>query len=565
MKNKSELRKLLVLSILMLFCFLPYNVNANDGVVKTKIEVDVCVYGSTGAGIFASLAAAREGYSVVIIEPFYKIGGLLGTGFRMQQDSPTGSHLGGLTGYFYKKDVSQAPLRHHQAAANFNLTTFNVMISDYDDLITIITDHRLESVNLTDGEINEAIFEFAPVGRNGAPLPKRYSENLLSVKAKVYIDASYEGDLMAYSGVSYRIGKESKEEYNESLAGIVLSKKFPGVDPYVEKGNPKSGLLSIIDPNPVGEEGDSSIYFMLYNFKLAFENNPTKENPGIPISPPEKRIDDVYELLKRYTDAGYNISWPEENFNRNQLMTGSIPGMQLKYPDGDWATRSEIWQRYIDYVKTLNDFSGTEIRLVSGINDKTNGWPYLYVRCGRRMIGEYVMTQKDIQLQTKPPTPIGMGYYKIDIYPNRMVVLEDGTLALEGNVFVLASPGPYQIPYGAIIPKSKECKNLLVPICMSASHVAYSSLRMEATYMIIGESAGIAAALAIKEGNAVQDIDREELTAMLIKYGQILEWDGLGYNFGWRSNIFGNGHKEVTRWETNPEEYSKYPVEILKR
>ena len=246
-------------------------------------------------------------------------------------------------------------------------------------------------------------------------------------------------------------------------------------------------------------------------------------------------------------------------------MTGALPGMQTDYPDGKWPVRSKVWQGFIDHVKTLTDFSGKEVRLLSDNNEDTDGWPFLYIRGGRRMIGEYVMTQQDIQLQTDPPTPIGLGYYKIDIYPNRLVVLDDGTLAHEGDIFVLASPGPYRIPYGAIIPKKKECRNLLVTICMSASHVAYSSIRMEATYMIMGEPAGMAAALAIKENKAVQDIDRNELVSMLKKRGQILEWDGKGYDLGWRSNIFGTARKEVTRWDTNPEEYQKHPVETLRK
>jgi hypothetical protein len=367
---------------------------------------------------------------------------------------------------------------------------------------------------------------------------------------------------MAMSGVSYRIGKESRKQYGESLAGIIISKEFPGVDPYIEEGNPESGLLSCISSDPLGEEGDSSRYFIAYNFKLAWEETPTDEYPGIPITPPKKKNEDVYELLKRYTDAGYTISWPNDNMARGELMTGAIPGMQVDYPDGDWATRSRIWQGYIDHVRTLTDFTGKEVRLLSGNNEDTNGWPFLYIRAGRRMIGEYVMTQKDLQLQTDPPTPVCLGYYKVDIYPNRIVVLKDGTLAHEGNVWSLVSPGPYQIPYGAIIPGKEECKNLLVPLCMSASHVAYSSIRMEATYMVMGESAGVAAALALKTNKAVQDIDRDELTSMLKKYGQILEWDGKGYRH-WRYNFLGEPIVETTRWETNPEEYLIHPVKDL--
>jgi hypothetical protein len=301
---------------------------------------------------------------------------------------------------------------------------------------------------------------------------------------------------------------------------------------------------------------------MAYNFKLAWEPKPTPEYPGILITPPENKNKDIYELLRRYVKAGYPFTWPAENFSRGELMTGTLPGLQVEYPDGDWPVRSRVWQGFIDHVRTLTDFSGKDVRLVSDCNEDTDGWPFLYIRGGRRMLGEYVMTQHDLQLQTDPPTPIGLGYYKVDIYPNRLVVLDDGTLAHEGNIWAHVSPGPYQLPYGCIIPKKKDCKNLLVPLCMSASHIAYSSVRMEATYMVMGESAGIAAALAIKEKKAVQDIDRNELTSMLKKYGQKLEWDGKGYR-KWRYNIFSTAREDEMRWETHPEEYQNHPVNTL--
>lgn len=559
---KRQIRFLFSL-IISTVIILSFSYDTGKETIKTKLEADICVYGASGAGINAAVAAAREGLSVVVVEPIGTIGGLLAAGFRMQQDVPYPDHLGGLTGIYYKKDVEQPKPRHGQGAARYNIAALQKMLDDYGDLINVITNHRLYKVNKGNGSIKEALFEFAPPDNDGAPIPERKSNNLVSIKAKVFIDASYEGDLMAFSGVSYRIGKESKSTYGESLAGAIVSKKFPGVDPYREKGNPKSGLLSCISSDPIGNEGDSSRYFMGYNFKLAWEANPTDEFPGILVTPPEEKNNDVYELLKRYTEAGYKTSWPNENFSRGELMTGAIPGMQLHYPDGNWKERSRIWKGYIDHVRTLTDFTGKEFRLLSNQNEKTNGWPcYLYIRGGRRMKGEYIMTQKDLQLQTDVPTPIGLGYYKVDIYPNRLVVLDDGTLAQEGDLWVAVSPGPYKIPYGAIIPKENECKNLLVPLCMSASHIAYSSIRMEATYMVLGESAGIAAALAVKENKPVQEIDRNELTLMLKKRGQILEWDGKGYRM-WRYNIYGKPIQETTRWETNPEEYTRHPVNTL--
>jgi hypothetical protein len=552
-----------ILSIILLLVFRQsFSADGTGSPINTRIEADLCIYGASGAGIAAAVAAAREGYSVVIIEPVHKIGGLLGSGFRMQQDVPYADHLGGLTGAFYAKDISQPQPRHQQGAGPTNIALLQAMIDGYKNLIEVVTNHRLNSVKMSKGIIKEAVFEYAPPGKDGVPVPARSSDNLIYVKARIYIDASYEGDLMAFSGVTYRIGKESKQEYGESLAGTVLSKTFPGVDPYVEEGNPKSGLLSCISPDPLGKEGDASRFFMAYNFKLAWESSPTEQFPGILITPPVNKDKDVYELLRRYTKAGYPFSWPNENFARGELMTGTLPGIQIPYPDGDWAVRSKVWQAFIDHVRTLNDFSGKEVRLLSGVNEDTDGWPFLYIRGGRRMVGEYVMTQKDLQLQTEPPTPVCLGYYKVDIYPNRLVVLDDGTLAHEGNIWSHVSPGPYQIPYGAIIPKKNECRNLLVPLCMSASHIAYSSIRMEATYMVMGESAGIAAALALRENKAVQDINPEELTIMLKKYGQKLEWDGKGYR-KWRYNIFGKPLDEKARWDTNPEEYQKHTIETL--
>lgn len=555
---------LLFLSLILSAGFTFVFRQVDRGEVSMKIDADVCVYGATASGVAAAVAIARDGYSVVIVEPTHQIGGLLGSGFRMAQDVPYADHLGGLTGEFYRMDINFPPLRHIQGASKYSIAALKELIGRYADKITIITDHRLSSVAVSDKRIRSANFEYAPPDEDGVPLPVRKSDHLLQVSAKMFIDASYEGDLMAKAGVSYRIGKESRAKYGESLAGTVVSKKFPGVDPYVVKGHPESGLLSCISSDPIGSEGDSSRYFMSYNFKLAWEANSTPEFPGIPVLPPDHKDKDVYELLKRYVDAGYKLSWPNENMARDELMTGAVPGYQLNYPDGDWATRSRIWQAYIDHIKTLTDFTHKEFRLLSDNNDDTNGWPsYLYIRGGRRMVGEYVMTQPDLQLQTDVPTPIGMGYYMVDIYPNRIAVTNDGTLVTEGNVWEYVSPGPYQIPFGSIIPRKDEINNLLVSVCVSASHVAYASIRMEATYMVMGESAGIAAALALDSKSAIQDVNRKELTRRLKKYGQILKWNGKGYRT-WRYNFLDNQPRSyIPRWQTHPEEYRKHPVKSL--
>ncbi len=586
----SPARRSLLLSLCLpvfgplVFCPVNGKTAETGGVIKTELQADVCVYGASGAGILAAVAAAREGHSVVIVEHTQKIGGLLGTGFRMQQDVPEPWHLGGLTGDFYRQDAAIDPtsLRHYQGAARHNVATLQSYIDKHPDLIRVILNHRLASAEVADGRITAAVFEFAKPDENGVPPARRTTDDLTRVAARMFIDASYEGDLMAFSGASYRIERESRDEYGESLAGVALGAehnvagldpyvrhkhRFPGVDPYVVAGDPSSGLLPCIHPEPAGSPGTVSRFFMGYNFKLAWETEPTDEYPGIPVGPPLHRDESALELLRRYQAAGGATRWPHANFQRGQLMTGALPGLQTGYPDGDWPERSRIWRAFQDHVRLLGEFTGKELRLLSGVNDETNGWPMLYIRGGRRLLGEYVMTQRDVQLQTTPPTPIGMGYYKIDIYPCRLAVNDEGVLVQEGDVFILASPGPYQIPYGAIIPRRGEIGNLLVPLMMSASHVAYASIRMEATYMVMGEAAGIAAALALQQKTSVQDIDRDELTARLKKDGQILEWDGQQRRYGtpYSSNVFDPQRDLTTRWQTHPEEYSDYPVEALYR
>lgn len=558
-----------ILRILILFAISVSLLYSKES--EERIHPDACVYGASPAGIMAAAALAREGYQVALIEPMHTIGGLLAFGFRMQQDVPDPQHLGGMTREFYDQDVSLYPgllppgLRHLQAAGPDNVRLLQGFLDRYAGRISVVTHHRIVSAQVGNEAIREAVFEEAVADRYGVPPAQRTSDRLLRVSAKIFIDASYEGDLMALAGVPYRIGRESRAEYGESLAGVVVSRRFPGVDPYKIPGKPESGLLSPIRPGPIGKEGDASPFFMSWNLKMAWEMAPSEKYPGVPMGAPLHRDEDVYELLRRYESAGFRTTWPDENFRRTELLTGAIPGFQTEYPDGDWATRSRIWQGFIDHVRSLTERSGKDVRLLSDYCVETSGWPCLYMRGGRRMIGEYVMTQQDLQLQTDIPHPIGMGYYKVDIYPTRLGVDEEGVLVQEGEIFSMISPGPYQIPYGAIIPKKGSISNLLVPMMMSATHVAYSSIRMEGTYMVMGEASGIAAALALKSERSVQGIDRDALTALLEKYGAELKWDGTGFYTKslWRSNIFGKPSKTVGRWVTNPEEYSVHPVQTL--
>jgi hypothetical protein len=235
-----------------------------------------------------------------------------------------------------------------------------------------------------------------------------------------------------------------------------------------------------------------------------------------------------------------------------------LPGRQADYPDGDWATRNSVWRDWIDHVKTMNILCDVkEPILPKGEYPDNNDFPdQLYVRMGRRMIGEYVVTQHDLMHQTVIDDSIGLAYYAVDIYPPRLIA-HNGKIASEGEMFVRVSPGPYQIPYRALIPEKDKCNNLLVPVCMSASHVALSSIRMESSYVVMGEAAGIAASHAVKSGRNVHEIDVEAVRADMTKSGVVTEWDGKGYG----PHSKRHWSAGAIYWLTNPEEYEK-PIRL---
>ncbi len=531
----------------------------SGGPAAQEITAEVAVYGATASGVAAAAAAAREGHSVVLIEPSRWLGGLVGSGFRMSEDVPYYETIGGMARRFVEIDVSWGGWKLDWESKR-NQALLKEMMSPYAERIRIVYEHRVRAVEKNGARIVSLLLEHAPPDRYGVPAPEALPGGLVRVSAKVFIDASYEGDVMAGAGVKHRVGRESKQEYGESLAGVRGVRRFPGIDPYIREGDRSSGLLPMIPPDPLGEPGSASRFFQGYNFKLAWRRAPTPDDPGILMPPPDPKDPLRYEFLRRIRKAGHGISWPTFNFNRGEVCTGAVPGAQADYPEGDWPTRSRVWRSYMEHLKSLADFTGKETRFPSDQNVDTGGWPHqLYVRSARRMLGRYVMTQADIALQTDTPDSVGMGYYPVDIYPCRLVVLDDGTLASEGDTFVLVSPGPYRIPYRSITPKAAECENLLVTVCMSASHVACASLRMEATYMVLGESAGVAAALALTEDKPVQEIDVSRLQDRLLACGQALAWNGKGYQY-FRWNVWRTDFHTGLQgwWVAHPEEYPRF-------
>jgi len=485
---------------------------------------DLCVYGGTASGIVAAHAAEKMGLNVVVVEPTCRIGGMT-TGGLGQTDIGNKSVVKGLALKFYR-DLG----KHYGNLENwvFEPSAALEVISRFadSDRITIYRNSSISSVRKNGTEITRMIVE-TPVGK-------------LRIKAKWFIDASYEGDLMAASGVSYRIGREDNSEYGETWDGyqLLTGHQFPdGVDPFVEPGNPDSGLLWGISNQQIKLDGTGDSLVQAYNFRICLTDVPENR---IPIEKPDDYDPSKYELLLRVYDAQPNMRNVNQYFiwsrmpnhktdvnNRGAFSTDLI-GMNYDYPEASWERRREIIKAHKDYTLGLLYFVANDPRVPSEIQDFVKGWglpkdeyldtghwsPQLYIRECRRMVGEYVATQADCENKVIAPEGVAYAAYTMDSHnTERIVIQKNGKYMVknEGNVEIHGGL-PYPISYRSITPRREECTNLLVPVCCSASHIAYGSIRMEPVFMCLGQAAGIACALADKEGLArLQDVNYKEI------------------------------------------------------
>ncbi len=514
---------------------------------RTVIGTDVCVYGGTASGVMAAVAASREGCRVVLVEPGRWLGGMTGGGIS-HIDWGNEAAVGGTTLKILRNDYNNAQYRQ----------VFRDLCEKHD--IRVLYELRLNRVLKKKNTIREIVLDYAPPDEWGCPIPGPQKADSLTIRARVFLDCSYEGDLMAKSGVSYTFGRESKDQYGESLAGVEPNLTVYDIDPYVVPGNPDSGLLPFVQDRKIAPIGSADRLIMGYCFRYKFDMT----GGGIPIPEPKKYDPAQFELFRRGFQKGLDLSRarymkrrgkmsekkgyfisPSGSGNTNRsLLTTTIWGCNTEYPDGDWETRSKIWKFHQEYFIALIHFLRTDpsvpaplkavvekLTFARGIFDDTQGWPHqLYVREARRMISSYVLTQKDVEGKTDPPNPIGLASYGVDEWPYAIIAVE-GKVAISGGMYsemVLnqKNHGIYKIPYQAIAPKAEECNNLLVPVCLSASHIAMTSIRMEPVWMILGESAGVAAAMAAKQGIAVQKVDYTQLRAKLLALGQKLEVPG---------------------------------------
>jgi hypothetical protein len=511
------------------FSGLHYYVPCGKNERPEQVEADLCIYGGTPAGITAAVQASRMGLSVVIAEFGRHLGGVTASGLG-RTDTGNKSAIGGIAREFYRELGKRYGSDEPDGAAWY------------------MEPHVAEAIFQEWMETAKVPVYFgqhlAQVEKQGGKIVRITMENGNVFRAGMYIDATYEGDLMAKAGVSYHVGREDNSVYKETWNGIQFGSPHhtfrAWVDPYVVPGKPDSGLLYGVSDAPPGVQGQGDRSVQAYNFRICLTNVPDNR---VPFPQPPGYDPQKFTLLARYIRAGVwdalTLNKPMPNGKTDLNNFGAVStdhiGANHAWPEGDYATRERIFQEHLHYNLGMLYFLANDDSVPAAIRNEvgqwglpadefrgTANWPHqLYVREGRRMIGEVVMNQNHCLRYQIEKDSVGLASYGMDSHNCRRIVI-DGRCVNEGDVEIPV-PGPYPISYRAIVPKGEECTNLLVPVCLSASHIAYGSIRMEPVFMILGQSAATAAALALQNGRAVQDVDYAVLRRRLLQDGQILD------------------------------------------
>lgn len=516
------------------------------------LTYDVVVYGGTSAGVAAAVQADRLGKTVVLIEPTRHLGGLTSAGLGMT-DSGRHEVIGGVARAFYRRikthyqndsawkwekrtdfkwwaETGDALWRFEPAVAE---TVLRGMLAE--TMATVIEGERLDLKNWG--------------AKTGPTITEIRMESGRLVRGRVFIDATYEGDLMAKAGVSYHVGREANTVYGETLNGVQVAHATKhqfllDVDGWRIPGDPKSGLLPTLQPEGPGPDGAGDHRLQAYCFRLCLtdvpENRRAWEKPA--------NYDPLrYEILRRYLAAGWK--WQEmwrghhlmpnrkTDTNNSGGFSSDHIGANYAYPEADYTTRAAIMKDHEEYQKGYWYFLATDPGVPAEVRAEvsqwglpmdefqaTGGWPHaLYIREARRLISDHVHTEMDCTLTRNTPQPVGMGSYAMDSHNTQRYVDARGFVRNEGDVQIPLA-APYPISYLSIRPRAAECTNLLVPVCCAASHIGYGSIRMEPVFMVLGESAATAASLALDAGTSVQDVPYPTLRARLLADGQVLEW-----------------------------------------
>ncbi len=519
--------------------FLPQWIEPSD---KT-LDCDVCVYGGTASGVIAAVTAAKRGKRVIILNPANHLGGMT-TGGLGWTDSGKKSVIGGASRQFYR-DLG----KHYGKEEEW---LFEPKVAQK------IIDGYVRDANVT---VHHRAF-LATVLRDGQRITAVRMMGGLTVKARMFIDATYEGDLLALAGVRYHVGREANSVYGETINGVQAHDKHQfshPVDPYVKPGDPTSGVLPWINERDAALSGSGDSRIQAYNFRICMTDDPALH---IPWQKPDDYNPLNYELARRWFNAPkdqYNDQLPNyegrpEGFirkfdelqrtptgfaktdtNNHGAVSSDFIGASHVWPESTYAQREVVFRAHVSwqmgyYWTMANDPAipqrYREVYARFGLSrdefGDTGGWSHqLYVREARRMVADYVLNEHDTQHHRKAPDPVGMGSYPMDSH-NCQRFVRDGRVMNEGDV-QLSPAGPYGVSYRSIIPAKGECENLLVPVCISSSHIAYGSARMEPVFMVLGQSAALAACLAIDANVATQAVPYASLRAELDKAKQVLE------------------------------------------
>ncbi len=517
---------------------------------------DVVVYGGTCGGVTAAVQAARMGKTAVLVEPSQHLGGLSSGGLGAT-DIGNKQVIGGLSREFYHRiwQHYQKPEAWRQETFEQYRQTKKGRSIDVDTMWgfeprvaeqvfrDLIAEARVPVV------FGQRLDRKGGVLKQGTRIVAIRMESGQEYRGRMFIDATYEGDLMAVAGVSYAVGREANSAFQETLNGVQTAQAkhhqfVQPVDPYLKPGDPASGLLPGVQAGGPGEEGQGDRRVQAYCFRMCMTDAPENRRPW----PKPAGYDPLrYELLLRNFEAGdLRVPWlptampnRKTDTNNKQAVSTDNIGMNYDYPDGDYATRERIWKEHETYQKGLMWTLANSPRVPEEVRQifqtfglakdefvDNDNWPHqLYVREARRMQSDYVMTEHNCRGKQVAPDSVGMGAYGMDSHHTQRYVDATGHARNEGDVEV-GGFAPYPISYRSIVPKAGQCSNLLVPVCVSSTHIAYGSIRMEPVFMVLGQSAATAAVLAIEAGADVQKVDYAQLRQRLLADKQVLEWTG---------------------------------------
>ena len=540
---------------LLLSLLLPLAVSAQ--------EHDLVVYGGTSAAVIAAVQAKKMGKSVIIVSPDKHLGGLTSGGLGWT-DSGKKEVIGGLSREFYHRVWQHyrkpEAWRQQKREEYGNKGQGHSAIDDTTECAWVFEPHVAERVydewikELDIPVVRDAWLDREKgVKKDGARIVSITTLDGKTYTGKMFLDTTYEGDLMAAAGVDYHVGREANsvygEEHNGVQVGILHHRHHFGVlkqplSPYRVPGDPSSGVLARISTEPPGVKGEGDHRVQAYCFRACFTRAPENR---LPWPKPDGYDPSQYELLLRIFEAGWGMeffekfdpapNWKTDTNNHGPFSFDNI-GYNYDYPEASYERRKEIIAEHRTYQQGLLWFVANDPRVPANVREELNQWGLpkdefvdnghwshqLYIREARRMIGAFVMTEGELRKKKPTPDSVGMGSYTIDSHNVQRYITPEGHVQNEGDIGV-STGGPYAIAYGSLVPKKGQADNLLVPVAMSASHIAYGSIRMEPVFMILGQSAATAAALAIDAKIPVQEVSYAQLRERLLADKQVLEWD----------------------------------------